>query len=57
MLSLRIDANSLRAVEAVDADADLADELAGLIELQQPRARLVERARGAERGGAALVRV
>ena len=46
---LRIDAHRLRVVEAVDADADLADELAGLIELEQPRAGLVEGARRADR--------
>src|SRR5205807_4487708 len=45
---LRIDLHRLREVEAVDALADLAHELTGLIELEQARAALVERARAAD---------
>ena len=37
---LWIDVHGLREVEAVHPDADLLDELAGLIELEQPRAGL-----------------
>src|SRR5262249_19976184 len=47
---LRIDADRLREIEAVDADADLAHELAGLIELEEAGPGLVERPRRAERG-------
>ena len=42
--------HGLREVEAVHPDADLLDELPGLIELEQPRAGLVERAVGAQGG-------
>src|SRR5262249_62246985 len=41
--------HSLREVEAVDALPDFAHELAGLIELEQPGAGLVERARRTDR--------
>ena len=46
---LRIDAHLLRLQQAVRALADLADELAGPIELEQPRAAVRHGARGAER--------
>src|SRR5262249_50226452 len=51
---LRIDLHRLGEVEAVDTLADLADELAALIELEQARARLVEGPRRSDRrvGGA-----
>ena len=51
---LRIDADLLRLQEAVDALADLTDELAGAIELEQPRAavRDVARAGGRDHGRA-----
>ena len=46
---LRIDAHLLREVDRVDTLADLLHELAGLIELKQPRAAVIERALVAER--------
>ena len=46
---LRIDAHLLRLQETVRALADLADELAGPIELEQPRSAVRHGARGAER--------
>ena len=46
---LRIDAHLLRLQHAVAALADLAHELAGLVEHEQPRAAVRDRARCAER--------
>ena len=46
---LRIDAHLLREVDRVDALSDLLHELAGLIELKQARAAVIERALVAER--------
>ncbi len=46
---LRIDAHLLRLQQTVGALADLPDELAGLVELQQPGSAVRHRARGAER--------
>ena len=46
---LRIDAHLLGEVDAVDALADLLDELAGLIELKQARAAVIEGPLVAER--------
>ena len=46
---LRIDAQTDRGVEAVDVLPELAHELAGLVELEQPRAAAIERAVVAER--------
>src|SRR5262249_2552041 len=48
---LRIDADLLGEQERIDILADLANELAVAIELQQPRAAVGKRARGADRNG------
>ncbi len=47
-LSCAVDAHLLRLQQAVCALADLPDELAGPIELEQPRAAVRDGARGAE---------
>src|SRR5262249_58730215 len=46
---LRVDAQLLREVDRVDALADLLHELTGLIELEQARAGVIERALVAKR--------
>jgi len=48
---LRVDTDDVREHEAVDADPDLADEGALVVELEQARAAVREDARPAERGG------
>ena len=57
MLSLRIDAHGLREQESVHALADFADEFAGAVELEQPRAAVREGARAPDGGIPPPVRV